>query len=151
MVYAEASPYELLKNSNLDYLTMQRMGRFSRFWDMLVNSGNFPSSKQFIWHNSEGVFQGFMELSDWLFAKTAARHGFSLKRITELLFAFLTEIRALQPDQVGSLMAQDYLRTGAQDLPTVLKPFLVRQLKPSSAKDRRSRIPARQERHSQAI
>jgi radical SAM superfamily enzyme YgiQ (UPF0313 family) len=152
MVYAESAPYELLQNSTLDYLTMQRMGRFARFWDLIINSGNFPSTKQLIWQGSAGVFEGFMVLSDWLFARTSARHGFSLKRITDLLYAFLTEVKFMEAEVIAPLMIQDYLRTGAQDIPAILKPFLARQHKPSqSIKERQSRIPARQERHSQLV
>ena len=152
MVYAESAPYELLQNSTLDYLTMQRMGRFARFWDLIINSGNFPSTKLLIWQGSAGVFEGFMVLSDWLFARTSARHGFSLKRITDLLYAFLIEVKFMEAEVIAPLMIQDYLRTGAQDIPAVLKPFLARQHKPSqSIKERQSRIPARQERHSQLV
>jgi hypothetical protein len=66
------------------------------------------------------------------------------------LFTFLVEVKAMAAEEIGTIMAQDYLRTGAQDLPASLKPFMSRQSKSlQSTKDRQSRVPARQERHSQ--
>ena len=41
MVYSAHPPYELLRNKLLDFPAMQRLRRFSRYWDLTGNSGNF--------------------------------------------------------------------------------------------------------------
>jgi radical SAM superfamily enzyme YgiQ (UPF0313 family) len=39
MVYSPLPPYELLQNRLIDFATMQRLGRFARYWDLVGNSG----------------------------------------------------------------------------------------------------------------
>ena len=65
MSYAPHAPYEILQTSTLDFPTMQRLRRFSRYWDLIANSGQFHSTLPLIWHN-DAPFVCFMQLSDWL-------------------------------------------------------------------------------------
>ena len=38
MVYEPQTPYTILQNSTVDFATMQRIKRFARYWDVVVNS-----------------------------------------------------------------------------------------------------------------
>ncbi len=49
MVYSPTPPYEILQNSTLDFPTMQKMRRFSRFWDLIANSGHFLETTPLLW------------------------------------------------------------------------------------------------------
>jgi radical SAM superfamily enzyme YgiQ (UPF0313 family) len=49
MVYNPHPPYELLQNRLVDFLTMQRVRRFARYWDLVGNSGNFVETNPLIW------------------------------------------------------------------------------------------------------
>ena len=49
MVYSPNPPYEILQTSSIDFPTMQRLRRFSRYWDLAGNSGNFLESAPLIW------------------------------------------------------------------------------------------------------
>ncbi|MCK4974726.1 MAG: DUF4080 domain-containing protein, partial [Sulfurimonas sp.] len=44
MVYSDIPPYDILKNRELSFNDIQIMKRFSRFWDLTYNSGNFKQS-----------------------------------------------------------------------------------------------------------
>ena len=44
MIYSPHAPYEILQNSCLDFVKIQRLRRFSRYWDLVANSGNFPGA-----------------------------------------------------------------------------------------------------------
>ena len=46
MVYSPHPPYEILQNRTIDFATMQRLRRFSRFWDLVANSGNFSRPRR---------------------------------------------------------------------------------------------------------
>lgn len=116
MVYSSYAPYELLSNKLMDYSTMQRMGRFARYWDLIANSGNFNRTKLLLWRDST-PFKGFMEWSDWLFAKTGARHAFSLKNLEKFLFEYLTTQLKISSIEVSDTLQGDSIRINNQSLP----------------------------------
>ncbi len=41
MVYSPTPPYEVLQTKLVDFEQMQKVRRFSRYWDLIANSGNF--------------------------------------------------------------------------------------------------------------
>ncbi len=100
MVYSPIAPYEILQNKLIDFAMMQRMRRFSRFWDLIANSGNFVRTTPMIW-GEKSPFTEFSRLSDWLFTKSGRTHAISLVRLAELLFEFLTEVEKLPPQTVA--------------------------------------------------
>ncbi len=148
MIYSPAPPYEILQNKLLDFATLQRLRRFSRYWDLVGNSGHFLLSTPNIWSRSGKPFESFLEFSDWLFLQTKRTHGIALHILSELLFEFLTRIQKCPPTEAANLMWQDFLRCGRAEVPLFLRPFL-----PADATTRarqkqiHSPAPARQGRH----
>ena len=59
MVYNPNAPYEILQNRLIDFPTMQRLRRFSRYWDLIGNSGNFITATRLIWDKAS-PFASFM-------------------------------------------------------------------------------------------
>src|SRR5439155_2278822 len=49
MIYSPNPPYEILQTKLIDFATMQRLRRFSRYWDLLANSGNFRETLPMLW------------------------------------------------------------------------------------------------------
>src|SRR2546430_1458768 len=49
MVYNPHPPYEILQNKLNDFATLQQMRRFSRYWDLVGNSGNFVDTTPLLW------------------------------------------------------------------------------------------------------
>jgi hypothetical protein len=146
MVYSPNPPYEILQTRQIDFATMQKLRRFSRFWDLIANSGNFVQTLPRIWED-RSPFQSFMELTDWLFERTGRQHAIALHRLAELVFLFLIECRKQNPEQVAQLLWQDYQSNGRHELPEFLRPH-------SHLLDRKTRrealassLPARQARH----
>jgi radical SAM superfamily enzyme YgiQ (UPF0313 family) len=66
MRYNPSPPYDILKNRTIDFAKMQQLKRFGRYFDLIANSGNFPSAAPLIWR-SGSPFASFMDFSDWLF------------------------------------------------------------------------------------
>jgi len=83
MVYAPHAPYELLQNKLLDFATMQQFRRFARYWDLVANSGRFPTATAL--HS----FHAFWDFSDWLYRQVGRTHGIAPARLAELLTEYL--------------------------------------------------------------
>lgn len=147
MVYSPHAPYEILQNRTIDFATMQRLRRFSRFWDLVANSGNFVSTAPLIWSDERSPFWSFLDWTDWAFARVGRQHAIALPRLAELLFRYLTEHRSLDAQRVAQSIAHDYHRGNRPDLPDFLRPFV-----PAPDRTERERIvtralPRRQARH----
>jgi len=115
MIYSPNPPYEIQQTKLIDAATMQRMKRFSRFWDLIANSGNFIETKQQIIGSEGSPFESFLKLSDWLFAKLGRCHSIPLHQLMEALFDYLKE--KSEPDVIAKKLWQDYQRSGRNDRP----------------------------------
>jgi len=104
---------------------LQRMRRFSRYWDLLANSGNFVATTPLVWVD-ESPFEWFLKLSNWLYDTTGQTHAISLTNLSELLFKFLTQQRHLEAQQVAEAIWKDFQRVGRSDRPKFLQPYVER-------------------------
>jgi hypothetical protein len=80
-------------------------------------------SRSLIWQGINSPFTGFMEWSEWLYARVGRRSSIELKALASLLFEFLTTVRSIRRDEAGGLLVEDYKRGGRSDLPPVLREF----------------------------
>ena len=144
MRYSPNPPYELLSSKLIDFDTMQRVGRFARYWDIVGNSGNFLLTTPLLWRSS-APFPGFMRFSDWVFSETAERSGFSPKRMAGLLYRYLTAVIGLEVGEVTNALLSDFERCGRTDFPPELQPYTKRH---APEVDRKVKLPPRQARHS---
>ena len=122
MVYSEIPPYDILKNSQLSFNDIQIMKRFSRFWDLTYNSGNFKETMPLFWNNSS-VFENFYAFGLWVYEKTDSTWKISLQRLGELIFTYLTEIKKLDTQEVADTMLQDMMKLKGRAIPHYLKPY----------------------------
>lgn len=112
-------PYQVLATDRIDFTSMQRLQRFSRYWDLIGNSGRFRQTLPVLLGDSP--FQRFMQLSDWLFASTGQVHRISLKRLFELLYqVMVTELQS-DPRSTAGLLVADYAESGCKGLPAFLR------------------------------
>ena len=91
------------------------------------------------------AFAGFMEFSDWLFARLRRTDTIALLRLLELLFEFLTQERGLDPQTVAPVLWRDYQRGGRHDRPGFLAAHLPAEAGSISSRTRTG--PKRQARH----
>ncbi|MDF7825846.1 DUF4080 domain-containing protein [Pontiellaceae bacterium B12227] len=49
MVYSAHAPYEILSTSQISFEDMQRVQRFARYWNLVVNNGQFISTAPLLW------------------------------------------------------------------------------------------------------
>jgi radical SAM superfamily enzyme YgiQ (UPF0313 family) len=105
LVFDPQPPYSILATDRIDFGTMQRLVRFSRYWDLIANSGRFAHSLKLIL--AADPFGRFMALSDWIFAQTDATHRIALERLAALVTRWLIE----QGEERGlaeTVVASDY-------------------------------------------
>jgi hypothetical protein len=123
MVYSAHPPYEILRNKLIDFPTMQRLRRFSRFWDLTGNSGNFVATTPMLWSGGS-PFAAFMGWSEWVYAKVGRRYAIALARLAELLFEYLTVELKLTPSVVAEALWRDWQRAGRREKPEFLAAWL---------------------------
>lgn len=123
MRYSPIAPYEVLQTSALSFVDLQRLRRFARYWDLLVNSGNFLDTIPLLWSGAS-PFERFLALSDWLHQRTGRRHGIALHALAQVLFEYLTEHRGQPPARIAALIWVDYQRGGRSDRPAFLAEHL---------------------------
>lgn len=122
MVYSDIPPYDILKNSQLSFNDIQIMKRFSRFWDLTYNSGNFKQSAKLIWQQ-QSVFENFYAFSIWAYTQTDSTYKISLMRLGELLFTYLSEVKNLSPQMVAKSMIEDMMKLKGRAIPSYLKQY----------------------------
>ena len=111
MVYRDRAPYDVMQTADLSFARLQRLKRFARSYERMINSGNFRSSAAKLL-KGPSAFDAFMAFSDWLFERTMQDVGMSISRKTSLIFDYLTEVLGLDEFDAASGLAADFERLG---------------------------------------
>jgi len=122
MVYSDIPPYDILKNNELSFNDIQIMKRFSRFWDLTYNSGNFKQSVKLLW-GDKSVYKNFYDFSAWAYTQTDSTWKISLLRLGELLFTYLKDIKKLEALHVASKILNDMMKLKGRAIPFYLKDY----------------------------
>jgi hypothetical protein len=110
MIYSPHPPYEVLQTSMIDFESMQQMRRFSRFWDLLANSGNFVLTLPMLL--ADAPFGRFMAFAEWLWVRAGHRtHGIALDDLATFAWTYLVET-GMSPSDAADVIVADYARTG---------------------------------------
>jgi hypothetical protein len=118
MRFSPLPPFNILSNRLLDFDTMQRLNRFARYWDIVINNGRFKHTKDLLL--GEQPFENFLSFTDWLYAATDQTHRFALERLFLLMHQALVEHFAHPCQQVEHCLLQDYRRSGLKGQPKFL-------------------------------
>ncbi|MES2535460.1 MAG: DUF4080 domain-containing protein [Pseudomonadota bacterium] len=114
MVFDSHPPYTILATDRIDFVTMQRLVRFARYWDLVANSGRFANTLPMVL--GAAPFARFMALSDWIYAKTDATHRIALERLAVLVGEWLRTTGA-DGAAVATLLRSDYAGQANQPAP----------------------------------
>lgn len=147
VVWSEDPPYEIVANRLIGFAEMQRLKRFARVWDLVVNRGNFVHAAPLLWRG-RSAFAAALALTDFL-ATRVSLGGVALPRLTELVMQFLVEELGEPRDEVGAALARDFLAPGRR-APVCIQPYITaaqRELAAAPRPERSSALPARQRLH----
>ncbi len=122
MIYSDTPPYDILANDLIPFGQMQVMKRFSRFWDLVYNSGNFTGTFKLLVEN-KSVYTTFYDFSQWLYNQTFSTWQISLDRLALFLFDYMTTIQNYEKQQVADLLVKDILKVGGRKLPSFLREY----------------------------
>ncbi|NOY67290.1 MAG: DUF4080 domain-containing protein [Gammaproteobacteria bacterium] len=139
LCFNSAPPYNILETADIDFMTMQRLSRFSRYWDLIANSGRFNHSKPVLLQTSP--FANFMQLSDWLYQETGQTHRLALDRLFKLLYKAMTKVLMIDKTTVETALLKDFECSGIKGQPVYLKHTTSRKNK------RHNRANNRQQQH----
>ncbi len=121
MRYNPLPPFNIVSNKLISFENMQRMSRFARYWDLIINSGRFSNTKEILL--SENAFYNFLNLSDWIFKTTGQTHKISLERLYSLLYTGMIKALKFDQQQVTSKLLSDYEISGIKGHPKFLRNF----------------------------
>lgn len=122
MVYSDQPPYDILKNNMLSFEDIQKMKRFSRFWNLYYNSGNFKRSIAQLWQDGD-VYEQFFAYSLWIYEQTNSTWKISLERLAELLFMYRTQVQGADETEYAGTILSDIMKLEGRKVPNFLKPF----------------------------
>ncbi len=145
MLYDPCPPYAVLQTGVLDRATVQRFGRFARYWDLVANSGRFQQTLVLLLTRSTSPFEAFLDFSDWLWRRTGKTSGLSPETLTDALFDYLLTDCGLGAQAVHPALLADYLASGARASPGALKGMLPARMARRERADRA--LASRQHRH----
>ncbi|MBF0417772.1 MAG: B12-binding domain-containing radical SAM protein, partial [Magnetococcales bacterium] len=99
-------PYELLENPQFDFMTLRRFKRFSRYWDLVGNSGRFRTTLA-VAFEQRSPFETFLAFSDWLHATTNQTHRIALPRLIRLVEEGLMAVAGSAPERLSQALEVD--------------------------------------------
>ncbi len=105
-------PYNILATDVIDFATMQRLSRFSRYWDILANSGRYTRTLPRLL--GDAPFARFLAFSDWLYAQTGQTHALARERLVHLLHDYLCSQADVDAAAAAADLATDYHAGGGR-------------------------------------
>jgi radical SAM superfamily enzyme YgiQ (UPF0313 family) len=134
-------PYNVLATDRIGFADMQRLARFSRYWDLVANSGRFARTLPLLLGTAP--FANFLACADAIHAATGRTHAIANERLYALLHGHLLA-RGVDPAEATQALAADYLASGARGKLTFVD---VEPLRRAQRGLRSLATPRRQQRH----
>lgn len=156
MLYQEDPPFQILRTRTMEFGTLQKISRFSKFWDLYANSGNFKATWALMIQvaaeqGQPSRFWAFWDFCEYLTTRHAQGHGIALINQVESAWLYLSEKLGADRDEAREALIQDY-SAGAikRDVPTFLKSETAMPESKRSRDQAAGATPQRQLRHLSA-
>lgn len=121
MIYSDISPFQILSTSTMDYITLQKMNRFAKFWDLYANSGEFKNLMVWFKETETSLFWKFFDFSEFLSVHFSETHSISLMNLAEKAWQYLLS-KDVDPTLAAEIIEKDYCYgVKRRDLPVFLK------------------------------
>lgn len=122
MLYSEVPPFQIISTSTMDYLTLQKMNRFAKFWDLYANSGEFKHFMGWLRRSAKpSFFYAFLDFSEYLSEFFSDTHSLSLVNLAEKAWMYLQQ-RGVDGTAAAEIIENDYCRgIKRRDLPLFLR------------------------------
>ena len=137
LVFNPNSPFSIVSSDTVNYVQVQQMNRFARYWDLIGNSGRFKHTLGLLLGDTP--FERFDRLARSLFTRTGQTHKISLLRLYDLVFDIATEDLLLDVKLVRGAINDDFLLSGLKSIPKCLTGLKAAAHKPKSNNSHASR------------
>ena len=132
MVYDADPPYIVQQTGVLEADTVERFKRFSRYWDLLANSGRFKQTLPLLLKQYQpSPFHAFLAFSDWLWRRTGKTSELSPELLVDALADYLCDDCGVDRQAVQQSLLSDYAGSGARARPHALQGLLPKQATPT--------------------
>jgi radical SAM superfamily enzyme YgiQ (UPF0313 family) len=138
-------PYNILATKVIDFASMQRLSRFSRYWDIVANSGRYSRTLPLLL--ADDAFGNFLAFSDWLFATTGKTHAIAHERVVIFLHEYLCSLPGVNEALISATLVTDYRAAGGRTHFDFEAPGGPRPL--TKSRQKAGATPSRQVRHLQ--
>lgn len=120
MIYSDMQPYQILSTSTMDYVTLQKMNRFAKFWDLYANSGEFKNFMLWL-KQTDSLFDRFFKLSEHLSLQFTETHSLSLMSLAEQAWLYMLK-SGVDRDTAAAIIEKDFcFGAKRRDKPVFLK------------------------------
>jgi len=120
MRYNPAPPYNILATRDINFITMQDMNRFARYWDLIGNSGHFRHSLPVIL--GDAPFQRFLQLVQRLYETAGATWKISLERLFRLVYTAACDTLPIDHDRLAEALTLDHKASPLKGKPRFQQP-----------------------------
>lgn len=136
MVYNPMPPYEVLRTKLISFEEIQLMRKFSSYWDIVVNRGNFSNTVPLLLGDSL-YFERFLHFTRWLIKHDVGSSGIALERLSGLIYSYLLETG------INEVLVADRIRTDLESrgrpVPPALRGSELTPLSAASVRGRQSK------------
>lgn len=120
MKYSYCPPYEVLSTSTMDFLTIRKLHEFSRIFNLLCHSDNFPRVSQIVMAGGTSEsrlidskpFDQLEAFSNYILQVFGRSHHISLRILIRSVYDYLVENLKLGTSEAAELIALDYYDGG---------------------------------------
>ncbi|MEZ0391889.1 MAG: DUF4080 domain-containing protein [Pseudobdellovibrionaceae bacterium] len=148
MRYSAEPPFQILETKTMTVMELEKMQKFSKFWDLIANSGNFVLTFQKIReeNSQSSLFEWFWNLTDFLQTRHPLGHSIHLLDLVRSLLIYFEEICKWQ---VKEILATDYQNGRPGPLPVFLRSETNKLLTHPTENLAPAHLPKRQKLHFQ--
>ena len=108
MTYSSEAPFQIQRNKDLSSEELAQLEVFADFWDLIANSGRYPSLTEFL-KNRPSPFETFFKLSQHLYQKWGRTHSIHLRELDSSLPEALESLFETPVFTTQSLIENDQL------------------------------------------
>ncbi|MFV0626223.1 MAG: DUF4080 domain-containing protein [Alphaproteobacteria bacterium] len=113
MIYSKHPPYEVMQTKDLNYLELQDLKRFARYFDIFYNSGKFSNTMKHLLKTESDTSESFSKFSQYIWNTYNQTNKINIQRQTLILFEYLKDKIALK--RLAESLFTDYTIANRSD------------------------------------
>lgn len=135
LTFRDEPPFDILKNKHIDFITMQKLKRFARYYEIFANGGRFPRSLEYLVELNRGkAFEMFWDWMHQLWQDFKRVHAISLNKQIEAVYQQLLKLGASDQKAI-ELLSDDFCdpkcnpKASQRGLPNYLHAIVAEKMK----------------------